>query len=506
MTLPQDACLRWSACRIAEELRKGNLRSGDIVAAAIGALNNAASLRAVVTHRFQAALEEAAIADQRIAAARAAGKAALDELPPFLGVPILLKETYEYPSMPYTNGLVSRQGILGVKKGPAVRRIENAGFIVVGFGNLSEACMWMESYNLVYGRACSPYGRHLTPGGSSGGTAAGVAALGAPLGITADIGGSTRIPALYCGLFGHKPTGGTAPNTGTHLDNFDAAVCRICQPGLVARHCEDLLPVVKILAGPPDPEDHDPMAAEYLPSPRWLGHEVDFRRLKVVPLTFRGGWTGLAGALISTVSKPQLAAQTEVVEWLRGQGCLVEPMFFEDLRIDEWFVSWSARIQAAGGPSFRKVICQSNHTFGAGELFRYFAGFSPHTAPALGLAYLEDIFPMLGPPLPDRLERAQAVQDLLTSAVGDYGVFVMPTLPRHGCRHDELLLCFLDSCFTSIWNAVEFPSTAIPLGLHNGGPVGAQIISTRGQDELTLSVAMALAQAGIARCVAPGEG
>merc|ERR1712187_830665 len=96
-------------------------------------------------------------------------------------------------------------------------------------------------------------------------------------------------------------------------------------------------------------------------------------------------------------------------------------------------------------------------------------------------------------------------EKLLEAALGDYGIFIMPVLPQHGCKHDELLTRILDSSMTCIWNAVEFPATAIPMGVDSRGlPVGLQIVSKRGNDELTIAIAVELAKAGVARCVRPG--
>lgn len=197
--------------------------------------------------------------------------------------------------------------------------------------------------------------------------------------------------------------------------------------------------------------------------------------------------------------------QEQVVDWLRRQGSKVEPTHFEDVAIGEWFATWADRNQAAGGPTFRQVICQGPQTFGVAEILRYAMGMSSHTLPALGLAFLEDVVDFFSPPQDVRLKNADAVEALLDAALGDYGVFVMPVLPRHGCKHDELLYRVFDSSFTCIWNAVEFPSTVIPLGLAEGLPLGLQIVSRKGNDELTIALAVELEKAGIARCVMPGS-
>ncbi|CAJ1332741.1 unnamed protein product, partial [Effrenium voratum] len=435
--------LRWSACRLAEAIRRRELTAEQVVDAFIQRLQDVdVHLNALVAERFDAARQQAREVDRRIASEKG-------ELPPFLGVPIVVKEAFEYPGFPYTNGLLSRKGRLGVKAGYAVQRVEAAGFLVLATTNISEACMWMESYNLVYGRVASPFGSHLSPGGSSGGSAALVAALGVPVGLTADIGGSTRIPALLNGLFGHKPTGGIIPNHGTHLEEFHGAVCRICQMGAVARHAEDLAPLLRIMAGPPSPEAR--LAHEYRACPVWRGLEPELGSMTVGSLSFRGGLPSAQELMISSVGKGQQRAQQRVIHWLETQGCKIQPLFFEDLAVGEWFDCWSTRVQGAGTARFREVLCQSKDCFGPAEVLRYLAGYSPHTFPALGLAFLEDLVESFSPPMEQRLARAQQLEDLLRSQLAQCQVLIMPTLPRHGLVHDEPLLRVLDSCFTSIW-------------------------------------------------------
>jgi fatty acid amide hydrolase 2 len=105
--------------------------------------------------------------------------------------------------------------------------------------------MYHESVNHVYGTTHNPYDLRRTAGGSSGGCAAAVAACCAPFAVTSDVGGSTRIPALYNGLFGHKPTGGVISNLNTFPAVGDKGVNRFCQLGPTCRHSEDLWPLLE---------------------------------------------------------------------------------------------------------------------------------------------------------------------------------------------------------------------------------------------------------------------
>ena len=160
-------------------------------------------LRAIVATRFEQARREAERIDLAIETANDN-----TTFPPFYGVPIIIKEVFEFEGFPYTAGLVGRKGIVGRKTAPAVRQVqEQTGAIVLASANISEACMWHESSNHVYGSTNNPYDFSRTAGGSSGGCGAAVASCMSPISMASDVGGSIRIPALYNGLFGHKPTG-----------------------------------------------------------------------------------------------------------------------------------------------------------------------------------------------------------------------------------------------------------------------------------------------------------
>lgn len=196
-------------------------------------------LRAVVATRFEQARTEATQADKVIAARHSTSSSGIDEptlpslqqwseqeevqergsegrgtdqqlepLPPFFGVPLVIKEVFEFEGFPYTAGLVGRRGKMGRITGPVVKQVQTqTGAIVLASTNISEACMWHESTNHVYGSTNNPYDFSRTAGGSSGGCGAAVASCMVPVSIASDVGGSIRIPALYNGLFGHKPTG-----------------------------------------------------------------------------------------------------------------------------------------------------------------------------------------------------------------------------------------------------------------------------------------------------------
>lgn len=156
-----------------------------------------------------------------------------------------------------------------------VARLRAAGAIIIGITNIPDFSMSYETDNLLYGRTNNPYDTARSPGGSSGGEAALIAAGGAVCGIGADSGGSIRQPAHNCGIAGLKPTRGLLPHTG-HFpnDNFDIINLVLTQ-GPMARYVDDLITMLPILAGP---DGFDPNA---IPVAVKNPNDVDLKKLRV---------------------------------------------------------------------------------------------------------------------------------------------------------------------------------------------------------------------------------
>ena len=167
-------------------------------------------INALVADRFAAAQEEAQRAENQLMR-----RSERTTLPPLCGVPCSVKEFYGVHGMPNSGGLVARRHVRAPRDAEAVRRLRAAGAIVMGVTNVPEGGMWMETYNHLYGRTNNPWDVRRTAGGSSGGEAALVGSGASPFGLASDLGGSIRIPAAFCGVVGHKPTGRLVPNTGS---------------------------------------------------------------------------------------------------------------------------------------------------------------------------------------------------------------------------------------------------------------------------------------------------
>ena len=165
------------------------------------------------------------------------------------GLPMTVKESFDVAGLPSTWGMPALRRNLAPRNAAAVDRLEGAGAIVFGKTNVPVMLADWQSYNPVYGTTVNPWDATRSPGGSSGGAAAALAAGLTSLEIGSDIGGSIRNPAHCCGVYGHKPTYGLVPTAG-HAMPGSLFPVDINVAGPLARSAADLELALKVLAGP----------------------------------------------------------------------------------------------------------------------------------------------------------------------------------------------------------------------------------------------------------------
>ena len=238
---------RWayrSAGELAQSLMKREISALELTdqfIAQIEALDG--DLNAVPVRDFARAREAAREAD----AALARG-----ERRPLLGVPVTIKESYNVAGLPTTWGIPAARNFIPQEDALAVARLKGAGAVILGKTNVPHVLADWQSYNDIHGATNNPWDRTRTPGGSSGGSSAALAAGFGPLSLGSDIGGSLRVPAHFCGVCAHKPTHGLVPSRG-HVPpgvpawpgGVDLAVI-----GPMARSVDDLALALDLIAGP----------------------------------------------------------------------------------------------------------------------------------------------------------------------------------------------------------------------------------------------------------------
>jgi len=260
-----------SVVELAAALRSRKLSASELLehtVARVEALDQ--RFNAVVVRDFDRARDTAKAAD----AALARG-----EQRPLLGIPVTLKEAFNVAGLPTTWGFPRFRDFVPAEDALAVSRLKRAGAIIIGKTNVPMGLREFQSYNDIYGTTNNPWDVSRSPGGSSGGSAAAVAAGFGPLSLGSDIGGSIRLPAHFCGVFGHKPSLGLIPSRGYSLPpappvpgQGDLGVI-----GPLTRSAGDLALTLDAIAGPDEARE----GAGYrlaLPAPR----HTDLRNFRVL--------------------------------------------------------------------------------------------------------------------------------------------------------------------------------------------------------------------------------
>jgi amidase len=337
----------------------------------------------------------------------------------------------------------------------AVARLRAAGAIVVGKTNTPELTLGFESVNPVYGRSANPYDLARTPGGSSGGAAAIVAAGGVPLEIGSDTGGSIRLPAHFCGIAGIRPTAGRVSRAG-HAIGPGAAIDWLTTIGPLARRVEDLALALSILTGA-DPRD--PFVA---PVPLGDPAAVDLRGLRVALFTDNGLCPpdACVADAVAAAGRALRAAGARVFERRPSGVERTEPLFMQVILID-------------GGAGIRFLLERCGTRVEDSSL----AGFA--AAPA--------------PPIEERV-RIVAAWDLLRAELlaqaADFDLVVCPPNAHAALHHGEVDARMRAFSYTMTWNLAGWPGAVVRAGTSPEGlPVGVQLVAPPWREDVALAAA-----------------
>ncbi|HLW99434.1 MAG TPA: amidase [Candidatus Acidoferrales bacterium] len=401
--------------------------------------------------------------------ARSAETAVLrgEPLGPLHGVPITIKSSIDVQGLPCQTGSKLRAGNIPEADAPLVRRLKAAGAIVLGNTNVPELLMAYETDNLLDGRTNNPWDLECTPGGSSGGEAAAIAAGCSAGGVGSDGGGSIRVPAHFSGICGLKPTPGRIPATG-HFPGSLGPFTQLGVVGPMARTVGDLELLLEAMAGP---DDGDVRSAP-----------VPLRRLdmKALPSDLRIGYfedDGIAPVTLETRQAVRKAAKS-----LQDQGFTLEPFRpegLEHIRELWWFF-----FGLVGGQVLASMI--QGHEAELSPILLEFMGFV-RASPPLSLSQLLDAW----------MERDQCKIRFLEQ-MRKYPVLLSPvcSVPafRHGERKWEIdgkEVGYLDSMrYTQWFNLLGNPAVVVPVGRSPEGlPIGVQLAGRHYEEEIILAVA-----------------
>ena len=421
----------------------------------------------------------AAEPERALAAARAIDDLRLRGEPvgPLAGLPMTVKDTFDVVGMPASSGLAHlrrRQA----EDAMAVSHARRAGAVIWGKTNVPVMAGDWQSANALYGVTNNPWDVARTPGGSSGGAAAALAARVTALEIGSDIGGSLRVPASFCGVYAHKPTWGLVnprghvpPHPGSHAERDLNVV------GPMARSARDLRLLLSVIENGPLAPRAPPARLEEVSIGLWLGDTLCPLDPEVRAVLERFAEDlRAAGAEVEEIPSPtDMTALLHAYQTLLG-AVLSEDMPAKALRAMEWM-----------RPAARWAMAR-----GAGPL----------SSAAATLAYTARHREWLA---------ADAVRARLRHDIDGlferWQVILAPIAPVPAFPHDprpfqRRTLTMSDGrmipypsmlTWISLATALHLPATAIPAGATAAGlPVGAQLIGPRGGDARTLAIAQAI--------------
>ena len=319
-----------SAVEMAEQIRARAISPVELVDAHLARIAELNSHRDPKLNAFVHVDVDRARQQARIAEAAAGSRSQGESLGPLHGVPLSVKSSVDVAGWPCECGSRLRKGYVPPEDATLVTRLRAAGAILLGNTNVPEFLMAYETDNSLYGRTNSPWDLERTPGGSSGGEAAAIAAGCSAGGVGSDGGGSIRIPAHYAGICGLKPTPGRVPSSG----HYPASAGPFAQLGVVGPMARTIADVARLFAVMAGPDIGDPASAP-VPLRVWSDEEILKLRVAyfeddgVTPVTaetaaaVRAAADALRAAGISgggvaaAESRPRVAT---LVEFIRPRG------------------------------------------------------------------------------------------------------------------------------------------------------------------------------------------
>jgi amidase len=475
----------YSAKQLLQEMAGGKLSSRALLDYYIKRIEHLnPQLNAVVATDYSAARARADAADK----ARAEGKS----WGVLHGLPMTVKDTYEVVGMPCVAGAPALKDHLPKKNAVAVSHLEAAGAIIFGKTNVPLFASDLQSYNKVYGTTNNPWNTQCTPGGSSGGAAAALAAGFTSIELGSDIGGSIRTPAHFCGVFGHKTTHGIVSLRG-HIPGPPGVVSEtdLAVAGPMARSADDLQLLLDVVGGPSplmQPGWHLKLPA---PKPRKL---QDFRVLF---------WFDDP---LCPIASDMRAVYDELKLKLQDQGVTVTTGSPLNMNLETFYPTYLNLLGGVLGASHKKLE-RTAMGFAAPILQKLAARFE---LPKLFENYLIGASQSHVDWLRFN-ERRNRLREKFQRVFEEYDVVLCPNNMTTSFRHQQQQEIFMRKIpvdgkprnYTDMfmWIApatvLGLPATSAPVGITKDGlPVNVQIIGGAYQDKTTIRFAKCLEKAG----------
>lgn len=462
-----------------KKLRSREVSSLELTQACLEQINRTEpSLHAFITRTDELALAQARAADTQRAATR-------DEssLPPLLGLPLAIKDVLAVKDVRTTCGSKILENFYPPYTATSVQRLLDAGIVIVGKTNTDEFAMGSSTENSAYGQTYNPWDVERVPGGSSGGSAAAVAARMVPGALGTDTGGSVRQPAAYCGVTGLKPTYGRVSRYG--LVAYGSSLDCV---GAFGRTAADVATLFNIMAGY-DPQDATCMDIS-APNIR-LTDQADLKGLRVgVPKEYfiegmqpeveNGVRNAVAhleslGAVVKEVSLPHTGYALPVYYLIAPAEASANLARYDGVRFG---------LRVENGNLLEMYNDSRGSGFGQEVKRRIMLG-----TYALSAGYYDAYY-----------GQAQKVRTLIKrdfeEAYQSVDVIATPVAPttafRMGEHSEDPLAMYLEDVFTLPTNLAGVPGLALPVGYDQDGmPIGMQLMGPHFREDILFQVAHA---------------
>jgi amidase len=446
-----------SASAQAKAIREKQISSEELTRACIKRIEEVnPKLNAVVQLPAATALAEAREADRALARGEIRG--------PLHGVPFTLKDAIETEGVISTGGTLGRAAYVPKEDATVVKRLRAAGGVLLGKTNCPELGWAWESDNLIYGRTNNPYDLSLSPGGSSGGESAIIAAGGSPFGLGSDAGGSVRFPAHCTGIAAIKPTSGRVPRTG-HFPGPGGTLDALWQIGPLARSVEDLNTLLPIIAGV---DWRDPAI---VPMPLGDATQVDLKALRVAFHTDNG---------IETPDREIIETVKNAARALEGSVAAVEEARPRD--IEQTYEIYLGLFTADGGVGLEEQL-ELAATKKVHPLMQRVLDLQRSGAKSMAA------FGAL-------LGQWDAFRRSLLSFMEEFDVMVCPICSFPGMVHGSTYDRLSAFSYTMTYNLTGWPAAVVRAGSSREGlPIGVQIAARPWREDVALAVAAKIERA-----------
>ncbi len=442
-----DVLIHESATSLAARIRARSMSSVELVTATLSEFDRVNPRINAVVRLADDALDRAREADAEMAAGHVRG--------PIHGVPFTIKDSFDTAGVITTAGTVGWRDRVPTQDATVVARLKAAGGILVGKTNTPEFIWSDETDNDVYGRTSNPYDLDRTPGGSSGGAGAIVAAGASPFDIGSDTGDSIRQPAHVCGVAGIKPTSGRVPRTG-HWPSFRGLFQSFTQLGPLARRVEDLELILPIIAGP------DGIDPYIVPVQLRNPGVVDIAGLRVAMFTDNG----IRPPTPATIDVVKAAARS-----LADAGSNVEERVPPGLK--EATDGWYDMIRADGYAWLQRLITDAG-TPGMGSY------------DTRGWIEVEPPWP--GDQLTAMVEQVDRIRSRLLAWMQDVDLIVCPAMPQPAILHGGSTDPGFGDTYSDVHNLTGWPAVVVRGGTSPDGlPIGVQLVAQPWREDVALA-------------------